>query len=150
MMTDLIQIITGALGALGFALIAHVHPKHLIMATLGGVISWAIFLPIYHALDGVFIPSLVAAMAAYAWSELMARVEKAPVTVFLVPAILPLLPGSFLYYTMQALINETTELFHHYSITTIAVTLGIACGVVGASIIVSYVLKTIQHLKHEP
>ncbi len=149
MMTDLIQIITGALGALGFALIAHVHPKHLGMATLGGLLSWAIFLPIYHAQGGVFLPSLISAMAVYAWSELMARFEKAPVTIFLVPGILPLLPGSFLYYTMQSLMNEDTALFRHYSVTTISVTLGIACGVVAASIIVSYVLKTIEHLKHK-
>ena len=149
MMTDLIQIITGGLGAIGFALIAHVHPKHLIMATLGGVMSWALFLPIYHTLDGVFIPSLVSAMAVYAWSELMARVEKAPVTIFLGPGILPLLPGSFLYYTMQALMNDDMSLFRHYGVTTISVTLGIACGVVAASIVVSYVLKTMMHLKRK-
>lgn len=147
MMADLIQVVTGALGALGFALIAHVRLKHLGVATLGGLLSWAIFLPFYHAWDSVFLPSLISAMVVYAWSEVMARVMKAPVTIFLVPGILPLLPGSFLYYTMQALMNNDMALFEHYGVTTIAVTLGIACGVVAASIVVSYFIKTTEHLK---
>ena len=147
MMADFIQVFTGALGALGFALIAHVRLRHIAAATFGGFISWAIFL-VFHHMDGsVFLPSLIAAMAVYVWSEIMARVMRAPVTIFLVPGILPLLPGSFLYYTMLGLINDDIPMFESYAITTIAVTLGIACGIVAASIVVSYLIKTIEHLK---
>lgn len=144
-----IQIVTGALGALGFALIAHVKLKHLGAATLGGLLSWAIYLWVIALTNSVFFASLISAMMVYVWSEIMARVMKAPVTIFLVPGILPLLPGSFLYYAMLALLNHQDSVFRQQANTTIAVTLGIACGVVSASIVVSYFIKTMEHLKHK-
>ena len=45
-----------------------------------------------------FIDALFAAFAA----EFLAKFIKAPVTVFLTPTILPLVPGSSLYYTIEA------------------------------------------------
>lgn len=77
----------------------------------------------------------------------MARVRKAPVTVFLVPGILPLLPGSFLYYAMQALMAGQMELFQHNAVTLILVTLGISCGIVGASVLFTYCMKTLTRIK---
>lgn len=147
MTAAIIQIITGAIGSLGFSLIAHIRVNHLAVATLGGMLSWILFLPGYTLTQSVFLPNLFAAAAVYTWSEIMARVRKAPVTVFLVPGILPLLPGSFLYYTMQALMAGQSELFEHYAVTTISVTLGISCGIVGASVLFTYCIKTLARIK---
>lgn len=147
MTAAVIQVITGAVGSLGFALIAHIRIRHLAVATLGGLLSWALFLPGYLLTGSVFLPNLVATMAVYTWSEIMARLKKAPVTVFLVPGILPLLPGSFLYYTMQALMAGQMELFQHFAVTTVSVTLGISCGIVGASVLFSYFIKTVDRIK---
>ncbi len=143
----LFQMLTGAIGTLGFVMIAHIRTKHLAVASLGGFLGWMLFLPGYLMTQSVFLPNLFAAMAVYTWSEIMARTRKAPVTVFLVPGILPLLPGSFLYYTMQALMAEEMALFNHFATTTVAVTLGISCGIVGASVLFSYFIKTIARLK---
>lgn len=147
MTAAIIQIITGAIGSLGFALIAHIRVKHLAVATLGGMLSWLLFLPGYMLTGDVFLPNLFSTMAIYAWSEIMARVRKAPVTVFLVPGILPLLPGSFLYYAMQALMAGQMELFQHNAVTLILVTLGISCGIVGASVLFTYCMKTLTRIK---
>lgn len=146
MMDLLIQILTGGLGTLGFAFIARVRVKHLVPATLGGMLSWAIYLAVFAPTESVFVATLISAMAVYSWSEVMARIMKAPVTIFLVPGILPLLPGSFLYYTVLALLNGEDASFRYYGYSTVIVTLGIACGVVTASIIISYFLKTMEHL----
>ena len=91
----------------------------------------------------------MAAIAVYVWSEIMARFMKAPVTIFLVPGIIPLLPGSYLYYTTLALLNKETEQFQNYGISTIAVTMGIACGIVITSILANYVIETTEHLKRK-
>lgn len=146
MMNGWVQILTGGLGTLGFAFIAHVRAKHLVAATLGGMLSWAIYLGVFAPSDSVFLATLVSATAVYTWSEIMARIMKAPVTIFLVPGILPLLPGSYLYYTVLALLNSEDASFRYYGYNTVIVTLGIACGVVAASIIISYFLKTMEHL----
>ena len=43
-----LQIFCGALGTLGFALFFFVRPKHLLLATLGGALSWLIYLLVLH------------------------------------------------------------------------------------------------------
>ena len=53
----------------------------------------------------VFLSALVASMGVCLWSEGMARVRKAPANIFMIPGIIPLLPGGALYYTMSALIG---------------------------------------------
>ena len=132
----LIQILTGTLGTLGYALVFHVRVKLLPAATMGGLVSWAVYLLIYFPTHNLFLASLIAAMAVYAWSEIMARLMKAPVTVFLLPGVIPLLPGSFLYYTTLALLNEDAVQFKIQGLNTIASTYSynVKTDVVGARI----------------
>lgn len=143
----LIQIFTGAVGTFGFALCSHVRKKHLLSASLGGLMAWAIYLVVFYLSGSLFLGNLISAMAVYAWSEIMARIMKAPVTIFLLPGILPLLPGSYLYYTVLALLDHRQDLFQLHGTETVLVTMGIACGVVMASIVVSYLLKCTEHIR---
>lgn len=149
MMHAWIQILTGAIGTFGFALFTHIRTKLLPAATVGGLLAWAVYLAVYHFSPNLFLSNLVAAIAVYIWSEIMARIMKAPVTIFLVPGIIPLLPGSYLYYATLALLNKETAQFQSYGISTIAVTMGIACGIVITSIIANYVIETTEHLKEK-
>ena len=50
---------------------------------------------------------------------------------------------------MLALINDDMAQFELKGLTTIGVTLGIACGIVSASILSSYFIKCLEHLKHK-
>lgn len=53
------------------------------------------------------VPSLVVASSTITLlSEIMARINKAPVTLFSVAALIPLVPGGGMYYTMAALLNN--------------------------------------------
>lgn len=142
-----IQIVTGAIGTLGFALVSHVRAKLLPPAVAGGLLAWAIYLGSYGLTANLFLGNLIAAMAVYVWSEGMARRMKAPVTTFLLPGIIPLLPGSYLYYTTLALLNRDTDAFQRQAGNTVAITMGIACGVVIASILATYVIQTLEHLR---
>lgn len=95
-----IQILCGGLGTLAYALFFHVRPRHLLLATLGGALSWLLYLLVL-AWDGnVFLSALVASMGVCLWSEGMARVRKAPANIFMIPGIIPLAPrrGAVLYH----------------------------------------------------
>ncbi len=144
----ILQLLWAGIGTFGYCLYIHAHHKHFIAATLGGILSWAVYLAMGMQSENLFLNMLLATIAVYTWSEAMARVMKAPVTVFLAPGIIPLLPGGSLYYTMLALLHQQTESFREYGRVTAVVTMGIACGVVLASIVVSYVITTVSHLKH--
>ena len=43
-MNGFIQVLTGALGSFGFSILFNLRGKKLLITTLGGVISWAVFL----------------------------------------------------------------------------------------------------------
>ena len=49
----------------------------------------------------VYVANLFASLFAAAYAEVMARVRKCPAMPYLVIAILPLLPGAGVYYTMS-------------------------------------------------
>ena len=59
----------------------------------------------------------------------MARVMKAPATIFLIVGIIPLVPGGGLYYTMEALLSGDTALFAQTGLETAACAGAIAVGV---------------------
>ena len=73
-----IQILCGGLGTLAYALFFHVRPRHLLLATLGGALSWLLYLLVLARDGNVFLSALVASMGVCLWSEGMARVRKAP------------------------------------------------------------------------
>ena len=68
------------------------------------------------------------------YSEIMARLTKAPVPVYLVPCMIILVPGSLLYKTMNYFISGAYDLAGSSALTTLAVAAGIAGGIMAASV----------------
>ncbi len=127
-MKFVIQLIGALIGSLGFSLIFNSGKKTLIPAIIGGTMGWAVYLVFEYLGAGVFVATIAAAAFCQIYSETFARILKAPMTVFYIPAIIPLVPGGSLYYTMYyAAINDWGG-FRHYGSTTLKVAFGIAVG----------------------
>ena len=128
-MNDLIQTLAGTVGAVGFAMLFNVHGKKLGLIALGSIPSWWCFLNCRSA--GVFYAFFCATLAAALISEILARVAKGPVLLFLVPMLIPLIPGSHLYYTMSRLMNGEQDRFVRHATLLMteagAIALGIIC-----------------------
>ena len=69
---------------------------------------------------------------------------KAPSNTYLIPGIIPLLPGGPLYYTMAGLVGGDRALFIKNGTTTILVTFGMVTGMVAAAVVFYYILKLQQ------
>ena len=132
----IVQIVCAALGTLGFALLFHVRPCHLPVATFGGALAWVCYLLAEQLGAGLFLSSLLAALVVCLWAETMARIRKAPANVFLIPGIIPLLPGSKLYYTMNAIVSRDSETLFLQGTGTALIAVGIVGGIVVASEVV--------------
>lgn len=124
-----VQLLTGALGSLGFAMIFRLRARYLPLAVLGGLLNWGAYLLLYALTGQIFLSCLVAAMAASLYSELLARYLRAPTTIFLVPAVIPSIPGSNLYYTMQAAVGGDLSGVLENAILTVKWAFGIAGGI---------------------
>ena len=104
-------ILMGLIGTLGFSLLFHVKGRKLIAIALGGAASTAIYLLILHLTGQKPAAMLVATAAIGILAEVFARLFKAPVISFLVPMLVPLIPGSDLYYTTSFLIRGQSAEF---------------------------------------
>lgn len=135
-----IQIVSAGLGTLGFALLFRVRGCHLLMATLGGSLSWLVYLLVRAGTASIFFSNLVAAMAVCLWSEGMARLRKAPANIFLLPGIIPLLPGSALYYMMNGIVSGDWTQAMSQGLITAHITMGIAGGIIIGSEVMRLIL----------
>ncbi len=124
-----VQLLTGALGSLGFAMIFRLRARYLPLAVVGGLLNWGAYLLLYRLTEQLFLSCLVAAMVASLYSELLARYLRAPTTIFLVPAVIPSIPGSNLYYTMQAAVGGDLDGVFANAVLTLKWAFGIAGGV---------------------
>lgn len=128
--TILLQLITAFLGSIGFSLLFGMRGKHLVPASLGGVLVWGLYLLLSVLIhDGGFMACLISAAAAVLYAELLAHLRKCPATIFVIPAILPLVPGSGLYYTMANAVRGNIAEAKLYGSQTITSALAIAAGI---------------------
>lgn len=146
-MNPYVQILMGGLGTLGFNLLFHIRGKKLVLATLGGVISWAVFLALEPVLPGEAVRYFVSAAVVTAYGEILARVEKTPTTTFLVPSIIPLIPGSALYYTMNYALNKQWSQFAGQAFYTVQLALALAVGIIAVTTAVRLVTTALRKLK---
>ena len=69
----------------------------------------------------------------------MARVNRAPATIFLTAAAVPLIPGGSLYYTMAGLVNRDQEQFAQNGENALTMALAIALGFVFIALMTKYI-----------
>ncbi len=123
------SLITAYIGSLGFALLFNVERRNLIPASIGGIVCWGSYLLCSHLGVDTVVANMAAAACTGAYAQVLARVCRAPHTVFYIPAVVPLIPGSGLYYTMQAAVSRDLVMCREYGIQTLQATLGIAVGI---------------------
>ena len=123
------QLVTAGLGSLGFALMFNVRRGLLAQAVLGGILDWGVYLLASEFFNGnVFLSSVAAAVFATIYAETMARIMKAPATIFYLPTVVPLIPGGSLFYTMSYAVLNEWDMVRSYGSSTIYCALGIAAG----------------------
>ena len=130
-----IMLITAAVSTFGFSILFYVHPRRLLMATLGGLLTCGVYLLAGHFLGGELIPNMLGALVGAGFSEVMARVTKAPVPVYMMPCVITLVPGSKLYATMFSIVTGDYANAAVAGMSTLEIALGIAGGIVIASVL---------------
>ena len=76
----------------------------------------------------------------------MARINKAPATIFLTAAAVPLIPGGKLYYTMYGIVSENRQMFEENGTSAITIALAISLGFVAVAVVNKY-LNRLKHFR---
>ena len=124
----LIQLLTSFFGTLGFSLLFNIRKNLLLSASIGGCLSWGIFLLVEYYSGSIFMASFLASAFDALYGEIMARVFKTPASVFFIPGVVPLIPGSALFNTCRFALKSDWLMFRTYGFRTLSYALGIACG----------------------
>ena len=140
-------LITAFFSTLGFAIIFNNKYSHLWIVSLCGVAACVAYIFPYYASNNTFFSVMMGTVLATFLAEILARVLKAPTTVFLLPAIIPFVPGARLFFTMYSLINSDFTSFKDNFLELMLASLGIAVGIILASVVTQLILNAIKKLK---
>lgn len=147
-MTEFILgVLAACLGSFGFSFLFRVDLKYIMWGVLGGALNWAAYLAVLAVTDGIFASALAGAIVATFYAELLAYIFRTPATVFLLPSLIPLVPGGSLYYTMSNLITKNYDVAAVKGMQTAEVMLGTSLGVVMASLVVYAVRHVVAQKK---
>lgn len=121
------QIAAAFAGSLGFSIVFGLKYRYWLIVSLNGMLSWMIFLVCSLELNN-FFSNLFTAVFCSLYAHIAARIVKAPTTVLLMPATVPMIPGSGLYYTIAHLLDGDIAGFQKYGYVTAETILAMAIG----------------------
>jgi len=128
-MATVIQVIGAFLAVVTIAVLNGVQKKYLIYSGTVGAAGWAVYLLMRYMEINEAMSMFVATLVVAVVSHVYARLLKAPVTLFLVCGILPLVPGVAMYRVVYYLLISDSVTAGHYAVTTVSVTGAIALAV---------------------
>lgn len=139
----ILNCIYAFLSSLGFGVLFNIRDKNLIIASIGGALAWFTYLVSRNLQPSEIFSLFLAAMVVSIYSEVMARVFKTPVTIFIICGIIPLVPGGLMYFATLEAVKGNLELSMSKGIQTLFSAGAIAIGIVFVSSI-STIFKKIK------
>ena len=132
----LLPIVSAALGSLSFAMFFGVRSRKLWFSLLGGALNWGLYLL---AMKKIGLPATMAyalgAAAGTLYAEILARIVKTPVTVFVITSVIPMVPGGSLYSTMLGLLQGDKATFVDRGLYTLSAAGAMALGIFAATML---------------
>ena len=125
----MMELITAFIGSFGFALLFHVRREKLLLASLGGLLAWGVYLLAGRWSGEDVVRYFTAAVVLTVYGEILARVVKCPATLFIITAAVPLIPGGSLYHTMKFFMERNFNACSIHGLNTVLLAVSIAVGI---------------------
>ena len=130
---EILQIFSGFIGTLAFCVLFNIRGIRLVFTAIGGFISWLMVVLLSYIIVSEPINYFIVAFFISIYAEIMARVIKTPTTTFVTTALIPLIPGGSLYYTMRYAFDSNFERFFEKAIYTLQLAAALALGIIIAT-----------------
>lgn len=123
------QFFLAAAGTWSFSVLFACPKRLLPYGALVGGVGWLAYeLAVLLGADGT-LASLLAVIPLTLLTRIFSIFCKAPVTVFLLPGIFPLVPGAGIYYTAYYFLRDDRTLFLNKGVETLKIALALALGI---------------------
>lgn len=137
----ILKLFMAYLASLSFAYIFNLNRKTALMSAIGGSIGWFFYSQALLYFNDINAAYFFGAVFLSYYGEIMARRTKTPVTSYITPALIPLVPGSGLYNTMLKSLEGNYNGALREGITTL-----MASGSLAIGILVVFTLIKIYYL----
>ncbi|CCK99218.1 membrane protein [Clostridioides difficile] len=142
-MSMILHFLFSGVATAGFAVFFNAPLYLLLPAGITGGIGWIVYVYLFNFTTNAVFAGFIAAALVSACSETLARKLKQPAIVFVIPGILPLIPGIGLYNTMLSLIQKNYSLAMSKGTDALFLSASIALGV----LVVTSFVRTLNLLK---
>ena len=151
----IMQIVSSFLGTFGFGVLFNIRGKRLVFASIGGMFAWTLYLVLFNMLANEVLCYFLVSLSASIYAEIMARVLKTPAITFSILSLIPLVPGSSLYYSIASVLEGSAESFFGKLAHTLSLAAALSLGIILVAAFskgITYRLRTriITKIKEEP
>jgi uncharacterized membrane protein YjjB (DUF3815 family) len=94
-----------------------------------GSFGWFIYLIMMEFYDDKVLANFIATLIVALTSHILARIYKTPVTMFLIPGVIPLVPGAGMYQIVQSMVDNSVDRTAYYFFETMQMAGAIALGI---------------------
>lgn len=137
------HFIFALISTIGFSVLFNVPRKSIFYAGLTGGIGWTLYMYTKDITISSTFSVFVASTFVGILGEIFARIDKKPVTTFVIPGIVPLVPGYIIYLSMVNLINQDFNTAAKFGTEAVFTSGAISVGI----ILVTSVAKIVKRKK---
>lgn len=127
--SDFSTCVASFVACLGFVIIFNIHGYGNMLCALGSALTWAAYCIGSGCGLGYFACCLIGTMVSAVFAESVARIRKYPAISYLIIAVLPLIPGSSIYYTALGAMQGNMDRFIYYGTETLGTAGAMAVGI---------------------
>ena len=123
------------LATLGFGLLFQCRGWSLLWAAVGGTLGWGVYLAVAAFGTGDGVAYGAAAVAVTLWSEVLARLTGRPAVSYLLPGLIPLVPGKSIFTAMDLVVRQQLAQAAVAGYETLVIAVALVVGVATVSVV---------------
>lgn len=132
-MPFILELIVSYLSSVGFAYLFGCPHKSALSSGIVGAIGWMIYKIASNYFLSLYLSVILSSYVIAILGEAFARSFRMPASMFIIPGIANLAPGSGIYYTLTYFVQEKNELASDKLVETLLIAGSIAFGITLAS-----------------
>ncbi len=125
----LLQIVSAFIATAAFSILFFLPRKYIIHSGMTGSFGWFIYLIGQELFDDKVLSTLAATMLVALVSHVLARIHKTPVTMFLIPGVIPFVPGAGMYQIVTGIVEGDVQHTANHFFETLQIAGAIALGI---------------------
>ena len=138
------QFIASMLATVSFAILYSTPKRHLLYCSITGALGWIIYLIFKDFGANTILCNFASAFSLSIIARIFAVFNQAPVTLYLFPGIIPIVPGAGIYYTAYYFFMNNMYQSGRFAQDTAKTVLAICFGIIFAMAIPQKLFKVMK------